>query len=94
MVANTSLSPILAIHGSVKSNLLDLDCMLQPVLCFHPSGSCSVLPVFQYCNRGNRTERPAGQSMLVVTLTPELPLVLSRISPITEVKQFGQLPLS
>lgn len=32
--------------------------------------------------------------MLVVTLTPELLLVLSRISPIREVKQSGQLPLS
>lgn len=59
-----------------------------------PTGCSVILPAFQCCNRVNPTERPAGQSELVVTLTPELPLVLSRISPIREVKRFGQLPLS
>lgn len=49
---------------------------------------------FQYCNGVNLIQQPAGQHDFVVTLTPELPLVLSRISPISEVKLFGQLPLS
>lgn len=64
------------------------------LLYLHPCGSHGVLSIFQYSNRVNAIAWPTGQSKLVVTLTPELPLVLSRISPIREVKQFGQLPLS
>lgn len=49
---------------------------------------------FHYCSRVNLIQRPAGQPDFVVTPTPELQLILSRISPIREVKLFGQLPLS